>query len=53
MFEHVLLQVGARSELLAAEAACVGFLPRVDPLVPYQIAYLQKRISRDLRLVPG
>ena len=37
---HVLLEVRARGELLLAELAGVGLLPRMDALVSDQIAYL-------------
>ena len=34
---QVLLQVGARGELFVADLADIGFLPRVDPLMPDQV----------------
>ena len=37
---HVLFKIGSRGELFLAELAGVGFLPCVDPLVPYQVANL-------------
>ena len=36
----MLLQIGSRPELLAADIAQVGFVSRVNSLVPDQVAYL-------------
>lgn len=42
MSPEVLLQVRAGGEVLVAHGALVGFLPRVDSFVPYQVTYLYK-----------
>ena len=39
---EVLLQVRAGGEVLVAHGALVGFLPRVDSFVSYQVTYLYK-----------